>query len=564
MNIRKLIHIILGIYLVTVMIGQPLPALAQDSPPDPGITIEEITLPRAIGPLGLAVAPDGDVWYAEWGGNAIGRYRMSGEFTEYPTSANNTVNVAVGSDGNIWFTISQYGEGPIGSIGRITPDGMMVEYPTPPWNALSSPHNLTLGPDGNIWFTQPNISMIGRITPDGSFSGFSVPTAGAHGIAAGPDGNIWFTGYGDGSVGKITLDGQFTGYGVGSAGPFEIIGGPDGNVWFTEYWGPNVNRITPDGTITRFPISSGVGTRGITVGVDGNIWFTEPQNNKIGRITPDGVMTEYPIATENSWPCYITSGPDGTLWFTEHFGNKIGKIIINRPPAVSGISAPLNPVQLGQSINATATFSDPDAGDSHTVTWDWGDGNTTTSPAAKPEVTIAHTYTSAGVYTIGATIKDKAGASASATYQYVVIYDPNGGFVTGGGWVNSPAGASLANPDLTGKATFGFVSRYKKGASVPDGDTEFQFHAAGLNFKSASYDWLVIAGSKAQYKGTGTINGAGLYTFMLTARDSSPDTFRIKIWDKVSGSLVYDNMLGTADGADPTTALGGGSIVIHK
>ncbi len=28
----------------------------------------------------------------------------------------------------------------------------------------------------------------------------------------------------------------------------------------------------------------------------------------------------------------------------------------------------------------------------------------------------------------------------------VVIYDPDGGFVTGGGWINSPAGAYSADP----------------------------------------------------------------------------------------------------------------------
>jgi len=30
------------------------------------------------------------------------------------------------------------------------------------------------------------------------------------------------------------------------------------------------------------------------------------------------------------------------------------------------------------------------------------------------------------------------------------------------------------------------------------GNTEFQFKVADLNFKSTSYDWMVIAGSKAK------------------------------------------------------------------
>ncbi len=74
----------------------------------------------------------------------------------------------------------------------------------------------------------------------------------------------------------------------------------------------------------------------------------------------------------------------------------------------------------------------------------------------------------------------------------------------------------------------------------------------------------MIAGSKAQYKGTGMINNTGSYGFLLSAIDGSPDKFRIKIWDKSTGTVVYDNMLGVAEDAVPTTAIEGGSIVLHK
>ena len=181
-----------------------------------------------------------------------------------------------------------------------------------------------------------------------------------------------------------------------------------------------------------------------------------------------------------------------------------------------------------------------------------------------PSVTTAHTYTSTGVYTISATIIDAAGESDSNVFQYEVIYDPNGGFVSGNGAINSPAGAYTAAPYISGKAIFGFVSKYRKGATVPDGDTQFQFKLADLKFKSTSYDWLVVAGTKAQFKGSGTINGTGNYGFMLSAVDGSPDKFRIKIWDKATGIVVYDNMFGAGDDSSPTTALSEGSIVIHK
>ena len=81
---------------------------------------------------------------------------------------------------------------------------------------------------------------------------------------------------------------------------------------------------------------------------------------------------------------------------------------------------------------------------------------------------------------------------------------------------------------------------------------------------------MVVAGARAQYKGTGTINGGGNYGFMLTAIDGAIsggggiDKFRIKIWDKNNGgAIVYDNQLGADDTGNAATALGGGNIVIH-
>jgi len=157
------------------------------------------------------------------------------------------------------------------------------------------------------------------------------------------------------------------------------------------------------------------------------------------------------------------------------------------------------------------------------------------------------------------------------TTAFIAVYNPNEGFVTGGGWIDSPAGAYDADPTLTGKATFGFVSKYLKGAKVPTGNTEFQFKAGGLNFKSTSYEWLVVAGAKAQYKGTGTVNGIPGYSFLLTMTDGQlpggggVDKFRIKIQNAGAG-VVYDNRHGDTDdiaSSDPQE-LGGGSIVIHR
>ncbi|MBG0786065.1 MAG: carboxypeptidase regulatory-like domain-containing protein [Anaerolineaceae bacterium] len=246
--------------------------------------------------------------------------------------------------------------------------------------------------------------------------------------------------------------------------------------------------------------------------------------------------------------------------------------VLNSPPAIQTINAPLDPNQVNTTISTSATFTDPDLGDTHTAIWDWGDGQTTSGIVNESDKTISgsHVFTNPGVYVINLTLVDAAGAVSELAYEYVVIYDPEAGFVTGGGWIISPEGAYTADQSLSGKATFGFVSKYKKGLNVPTGNTEFQFKVAGFTFSSTSYDWLIIAGARTQYKGIGTINGMGTYGFMLTAIDGQInggggiDKFRIKIWDLNSDQIIYDNQIGENDDAVPSTLISGGSIVIHK
>jgi len=229
-----------------------------------------------------------------------------------------------------------------------------------------------------------------------------------------------------------------------------------------------------------------------------------------------------------------------------HSSEDMAGCLPNNPP----IADPNGPY-LGAVDPAVITFdgrgsSDPD-GDPLTYEWTFGDGNVGTGDMPM------HSYATPGIYDVCLTVNDGYVDSEPAC-TLAVVYDPAGGFVTGGGWIMSPEGAYTADPTLAGKATFGFVAKYKKGANVPDGNTEFQFKAGDLNFKSTSYEWLVVAGNKAQFKGEGTINGQGSYKFMIFADDDSPDTFRIQIWD--DGGTVYDN--------GSQHALGGGSIVVHK
>jgi parallel beta-helix repeat protein len=241
-------------------------------------------------------------------------------------------------------------------------------------------------------------------------------------------------------------------------------------------------------------------------------------------------------------------------------------------PVVSAITAPLAPVAVNMAINVSASFTDALTTATHTALWNWGDGTTSAGTVTETNgsgtVTGSHTYTTDGVYTVTLTVTEaNGGGSGQSVFQYVVVYNPSAGFVTGGGWITSPAGAYAANPALTGKANFGLNAKYKNGATVPTGNTDFQFPAANLTFQSTSYDWLVITTNQAQYQGSGTLNGAGNYGFLVTALDGGghgADRFRLQIWDKNNGNaVVYDTQPGAATTAAPTTALGGGRIQVH-
>jgi len=253
---------------------------------------------------------------------------------------------------------------------------------------------------------------------------------------------------------------------------------------------------------------------------------------------------------------------ENEIWWGDDAANVT---ILNVPPTIESFtSSPTEPIPLGTSMSVTCSFFDPGCLDNHSAMVDWGDGNYSIIadiPVGIYTISMNHTYGQVGVYDVSIVVYDKDHGFDSADLEYwVVVYDATAGFVTGGGWINSPAGAYMPDQNLSGKATFGFVSKYKRGQIHPDGNTEFQFHAANMNFHSHTYQWLIIAGATAMYKGNGTINGVGNYGFILFAEDGQKsggvDTFRIKIWDINSNLDIYDN--------DPGTALSGGQITIHK
>ncbi|QED39016.1 T9SS type A sorting domain-containing protein [Antarcticibacterium arcticum] len=289
------------------------------------------------------------------------------------------------------------------------------------------------------------------------------------------------------------------------------------------------------------------------------------------------------VLSRTSFGCSDVGTFDITLTVTDSNGNETEKTIsvtvINDAPVLSAISGPDGPQQHTSSITLSATVTDVNPDSAHFY-FSTDGGDTFGEPIQvliDDDGKISYTFTpsEAEVYLVKLEVVDVCGLTATEEFRYVVIFDPNGGFVTGGGTIWSPAGAYKDDMLLEGPANFGFNAKYKNGKNLTnevDGSTNFQFKAGNFHFKSSSHQkesLIVSGGFKATYKGVGTVNGQGNYQFLVTVIDAeetsnhSTDLFRIKIWD--GNRVVYDNNLGnTEDNADPSTAITGGSIVIHK
>jgi PKD repeat protein len=240
--------------------------------------------------------------------------------------------------------------------------------------------------------------------------------------------------------------------------------------------------------------------------------------------------------------------------------------ISNVAPTLAAFTVPTAPLPLaagGVTLPISSTFTDPGTADTHTATLDCGVGAPVQSAAPNGTAGGQCTFTSPGVYAIQLSVSDDDGGSDMkvATGQ-VVVYDASAGWVTGGGWIASPAGALAASPTTAAKLTFGFVARYQAMSTTPSGNAEFKLSVGKLDFRSTSLDWLVVGESTAQLQGRGTLNGSGDYSFAVVAVDGEiADAIRIRIWNRATGALVYDNRVG--DPLDATTPLSGGSVQLH-
>lgn len=263
-------------------------------------------------PTGIALGPDGRLWFAEFAGNAISTVNLEGADRKryaLPHAASGPLMITNGPDGNLWFTQSRGDR-----IGKIAPNGAITEFPLP---TGSQPTWITTGPDKNLWFTVPGVNAIARITPAGAVTTFALP--------------------------------------ITDSKPYAIVPGADGNLWFTETGSNRIGRITPAGVLAEFDVpTASSGPLGIAAGPDGAVWFTQSLTGKVARITRAGVVTEFALPAGQTKPVGLSAGADGNMWVIEQVANRVSRVLTGVTP-----QAKTAPTITGTStaIGATLTAS---------------------------------------------------------------------------------------------------------------------------------------------------------------------------------------------------------------
>lgn len=293
---------------------------------------------RCFNMKGVRFGPDHQLWYVVEQlfppyTPEIRRSTLTGATTRFllPTHSPNdyiTTSTAFDSEGNLWYTreVDSLRPGHPGWIGRLdptAPDGSIKEFELP---LSGSPTSIVAGPDGNMWFFEDSMHhAIGKITPEGVITEYPLPyesdLAGVGGkeLIVGHDHNLWFADSHFGAVGRITTSGVMSLFASESSFPTNLIARPDGGVWFLDRGKFGVGGVTPGDQREFYPLHALMSHgSSLTADADGSLWVT--LYNQVGHMTPEGALTLYDVPTLDADLGSIIVGPDHHVWFVELTG----------------------------------------------------------------------------------------------------------------------------------------------------------------------------------------------------------------------------------------------------
>jgi hypothetical protein len=231
----------------------------------------------------------------------------------------------------------------------------------------------------------------------------------------------------------------------------------------------------------------------------------------------------------------------------------------DEPPAVDAGAD--RTADEGQAVDLTATFTDANAGGTHTATIDWGDGTVLDATVAAGHITGSHAYADNGTYTVIVRVIDETGLvgtdSLVATINNVAPVAQNRTF-SGPAEHGPPQTFAFSATDL-GTAdllAFTILSSPSEGTVANNGDGTFTFNP-GTSFedlrqgetRAVNFTYRATDDDGANSApATVTVNVAGFGDKTQTIRDTAntqPWSTQVSIFDTanrlVSETVTYDD-----------------------
>ena len=315
--------------------------------------IREVALPDGFSSAqSMAIDSAGRVWFTEKVGRKLAVYDPEKkEFTPHslPSSWGKMgfSNMAMGPDGEIWFTVTRWieGEKEPNILGRFSPaDGYFTKYVLP-HNTI--PEELIVDANGTIWFIASNKNNLYRIDPKTlAIKGYPIPTADGNpkSLAADQKGHVWFTESTANKLGEFMPEQEtFREYDLLTqfANPGRISIDKQGRIWFVEVTANRLGMFSPEQNRFDEALIPTPGSSPVTLANDdnGNVWFLEYKGNKVGVFNPETAMFhEYDIPNFGSLPSdMVIDRKRSVLWFTQSStdAKRLGMLSINEALAES-------------------------------------------------------------------------------------------------------------------------------------------------------------------------------------------------------------------------------------
>jgi len=243
----------------------------------------------SVEPLGLAVDAGGRAWYTEAPKQRISRVSSDGTIASFAlsTPVARLGRLAIAPDGDVWFAETSMVSVTHLKDGRLTRHVLGSLTPATPMDA--APFGVAVAPDGTVWASLQNANKLWRISPTGDEAAFDLPTRGSGlgDVAVGADGAVWFLEVATNKIGRFA-DGRFEKFAVPSpsAGLTALAVAPDGAAWFTELRAHRLGRAHA-GAITEFVLPrADARPVGVNVDAGNNVWYTD-LSGWLGRLAAD-------------------------------------------------------------------------------------------------------------------------------------------------------------------------------------------------------------------------------------------------------------------------------------